>query len=122
MGLFDKIKKYLAFSSETASETRLYCQSCGNDLTNQGGDVSGSGKIYCHGYREDGGRCVTDALFKGVESGSMFFNFYEAAKLSRAIKRGKLSNFGPLEEKVNRRLVPTKIIAEMESGSLGDLK
>ncbi len=95
MGLLDSIRRY--FSRE---QQDVYCQSCGNELTEKGGDVTGSGKIYCHGYNGVPFACGIKAMFSGQETEMMVMNFHEPAEVQRAIRKKELTKFGLLEQVV----------------------
>ena len=79
----------------------IYCQNCGNDITKQGADVSGSGRTYCHGYKEggQGAPCTTVATFQGIEAGFAIAQYYTPRKVQNAIERKEITHFGPLEKK-----------------------
>lgn len=95
MGLCDFIRKY--FPQEKCD---VYCQKCGNQLTDFGGDVTDSGRIYCHGYEGVQTSCAIRALFNGQETGIAITNFYGPAKVQRAIRKRELTQFGRLEKSV----------------------
>lgn len=104
MGLIDSIKRY--FSRE---QQEVYCQSCGNELTERGGDVTSSRKIYCHGDNGIHSACGVSAAFSGQETEMLSMNFYEPAEVQRAIMKNELTQFGPLEQTVEdtSRATPT---------------
>ncbi len=90
--LIEKIKKYISPEIQ-----EVYCQNCGNELTNSGADVSSDGKVYCHGY--DIPNC---AIMNTFRSGNMTFaEYYErSADVQKLIRKGKLTHHGKLEEKL----------------------
>ena len=84
----------------------IYCQNCGRELTNEGGDVTSTGRIYCHGYKEDReSRCMDHEMmlmFKGKVRPQPFTTDYLSAKeIQESINRGNLKEYGPLENKTN---------------------
>ena len=94
MGLRDVLQYFSRKSQE------VYCQNCGEDITTRGGFITDSQKIYC--YEREGIRnsCCINALMRGEEKGQMIANFYESQEVQRAIRRGVLIKFSPLEERV----------------------
>ena len=102
MGLVDSVKKYF-----TREQQGVYCQNCGNELTEKGGDVTNSGRIYCHGRAGVETSCLIPAMFNGKEQGIVFGNFYEPAQVQKAIRRGELIQFNPLEKAVEDALKTT---------------
>jgi len=83
----------------------VYCQSCANEITDVGGDVSSTGRIYCHGYKGDSDtRCLDAEMFIQMQDGGVaapvFFESRSARQVQRDIKRGRLVEYGKLEEPV----------------------
>jgi len=96
MGILERIGKY--FSRESQD---VYCQDCGDNLTNRGGDISGSGRIYCHGIVSPK-QCVFSAVFNGKEGQKgMAFNYASPKQIQRAIRKGELIQFGKLETAIS---------------------
>jgi len=103
MGLIDTIKKH--FGYPVTEPISVYCQSCGNDITANGGDVSNSGNIYCNGYKEDGdSRCLDRELLLFSEGKiklkAISIEYNTPEKVQKAIKKRKLLHYGLLEEKI----------------------
>ncbi len=88
--------KYIGLGRE---RYRAYCQTCGKDITNEGGDV-GQGRIYCHGYKNDGLKCLEQDLIRLLKEneGEVFiFNYHNPRQVQKAIKKGRIMKFGQLE-------------------------
>lgn len=67
------IKKFLAMNRQ-----KVYCQACGDDLTNLGGLITENKKIYCG----DVSWCLEKGLIEGTDVfGADFFNSYETQRL-----------------------------------------
>jgi len=84
----------------------VYCQTCGSDITYDGGDVSSTGRIYCYGYKPGtDDRCLdTDILVELQRKGVMMITYYDhesPENVQKAIKTGSLKEFGPLESLPN---------------------
>ena len=82
---------------------KAFCQSCGNDLTDEGGDVSSSKRIYCHGYKDDGeSRCLDfemSMMAQGmIPMGVASFNYHDAKTVQKDIRKKRLDHYGPLEK------------------------
>ena len=80
----------------------VYCQNCGKELTHEGGDVTSTGRVYCHGYKEDGeSRCVDHEMmlmFKRKAPPQPFTaNRYSPEKVQKLIEEGELIEYGRLE-------------------------
>lgn len=99
MGILTRIRQYISvFEQED-----IYCQNCGDDITEKGGDVTKSGNIYCTKYKGDNSRdCFVHAVFNGKESGFNLGTFYNADKVQRAIQDERVTSFDPLEMRVER--------------------
>lgn len=102
MSLIDNVKQHLGIKIKESVD--LYCQNCGKNITTVGGDVSSSGRIYCHGYKSDGeSRCLDKEMrlmFGGeIPPTMMTFNYYSAGEVQKAIRKQELTQFGPLEQK-----------------------
>ena len=85
---------------------KIYCQNCGFELTNKGGDVSAFGGIYCDNKIE----CVVARMKdspKSIDSneinvGSHFkYLFLDPTRLQKLISKGKITKYGPLEKAVS---------------------
>ena len=90
---------------EAEEPNEVYCQSCGRDITSEGGAVSNTGRIYCHGYNgQDDDRCLDSEFFiqmsKGWVGGAVLFDYRESAKVQKEIRKGRLKEFGKLEKAV----------------------
>ena len=55
---------------ELENLSEVYCQSCGQDITFKGGDVSDTGRIYCHGFKPDNSRCLDAEFFVQMNQGT----------------------------------------------------
>ena len=97
-------KQRLESKTESVSEIlEVFCQACNKPLTNLGGDVSSSKRIYCHGYKEDGeSRCLDYEMImmmKGkIPSEIIIFNYHNAKEVQKDIKKSKLTQYKPLKE------------------------
>ena len=70
MEIFGELLEDLIGDSDDAGlevPLNVYCQSCGKDITFEGGDVSSSKKIYCHGDKENVSRCANVDISRGIE-------------------------------------------------------
>ena len=88
--------KYIRFDKQRYN---VYCQTCGRDITNEGGDV-GQERIYCHGYKNDGSRCFERDLIKlfgGTDGECVIFNYHNSRQVQKAIKKRRIVKFGELE-------------------------
>ncbi len=81
----------------------VYCQYCDKDLTQIGGDVTGSGRIYCHGFDGLQDACGMKAMIKGIEGKTIILNHYDPTRVQEAIRKGELRQFSPLERSVLER-------------------
>ncbi len=81
---------------------KVYCQYCGTDLTDIGGDISDKGKIYCPEPR-DGFPilCLELSVFNDPSQGMLIGNYFGPKEVQREIKKGKLVHF-TLEESVKK--------------------
>lgn len=86
-----------------------YCQLCGDNLTETGGMVTSTRKIYCNRStieRQD--PCFTFARLHEAtadsqgRAGMLFGDYYTPAQVQRAIAFGELKYFGELERKVQK--------------------
>ena len=102
----DLIRKYAL--REQREQQATYCQNCGNELTERGGDIASSGKIYCHGDNGIETACVVKALFNGLETGTVV-NFYNPPEVQKAIRKRELTQFSPLERAVEDSQSPALI-------------
>lgn len=99
------LKKLLDKLTKKPRETgihEVYCQACGKSLTNLGGDISSSGRIYCHGYKEDGeSRCLDQEMIMMMQGKIpmqiTIFNYLDVKGVQREIKKGRLDKYSPLE-------------------------
>ena len=89
----------------TARKTQeaYYCQACGNSLAGQGGDVSSSGRIYCHGYKQgtEDRCCDADLFIQLQREGTMgitSINYRNKHQVQSDIKRGKLREYNPPQD------------------------
>jgi len=89
----------------------VYCQNCGKDLTNVGGDVSidvidgkTKGIIFCHGYTKGSKiRCMERYVLDPYNSIEILFaNYMVPTRIQKEIKRGRLNTFGHLEKSVSK--------------------
>ena len=83
----------------------FYCQNCGRELTKEGGDVTTTGRIYCHGYKKDGeSRCMDHEMilmFKGkIKPQKFTTNYTPSNEVQKLIDKGELKEFGQLEDSV----------------------
>ncbi len=84
---------------------KVHCQNegCGRDITDGGGDISSSGRIFCHGYKDDRqSRCLDYEIIlmtRGEIPETLFYNYHNRRKVQRAIRKGELTKFGSLEQK-----------------------
>jgi len=95
-------RKRLEGDVEKVDIFEVFCQACSLPLTNKGGDISSSGKIYCHGYKNDGeSRCLdhemTMMMQGKIPSEVIIFNYYNPKKVQKEIKKGRLKEYAPLE-------------------------
>ncbi|MEK6842844.1 MAG: hypothetical protein AABX84_03430 [Nanoarchaeota archaeon] len=82
--------------------SEVYCQNCGNELTNNGGDVASNGAIYCHGYKRSNPiRCIEEAMFRKNILTPLIGNYLNAQEVQVEIERKELTNFSPLEKVVS---------------------
>ena len=69
---------------------KVYCQSCGEDLTNREGLVGNNSKVYCFGdcfYQDLNANLPTILDFKRMNSDG----------IQQEIRMGRLTHFSPLE-------------------------
>lgn len=87
------------WSERLGDKVEIYCQCCGVELTDKGGDISASGGIYC----DDKIECVVarGSLSLMATKKSIGYSFVSPRKLQRLVEKGKLTNFGPLEKAVS---------------------
>ena len=100
MGLLDLFRK-----KDDEVYEQVYCQNCYKDITFEGGDVSNSGRIYCHGYKADGeSRCLDEEMrlvMKGaIKTGVVKCTYLSAGQVQLAIKKKQLINCGKLEKEI----------------------
>jgi len=94
MGILDLFKR---------KQEEIYCQACGTQITDDGGDVSSNGNVYCHGYKEDReSRCFEKEIFEDMVTGripvgAVIVNYYSPRQIQKAIRKKGLVRFGPLE-------------------------
>ncbi len=86
MGLFSLFKR---------KSEQVYCQSCGREITDEGGSVA-KGRIYCPGYKELESFC----LEKGSPGSSG--NYFPPQEVQKLIRKGKLKEFGRLERETKQ--------------------
>ncbi|MFC1800931.1 hypothetical protein ACFLZB_00490 [Nanoarchaeota archaeon] len=95
--MFESITKRFSRKPED-----VYCQHCGQDLTAAGGNVATNGKIYCFGYKEGSKMsCLEKDLIISTDTKRITSDFYDPKMVQQAIKAKELTQFGPLEEKVD---------------------
>jgi len=99
-GFLDALK-----GSRPLEPAQVYCQNCNGDLTAAGGDVSSTGRIYCHGYKADGdSRCLDhemQLMLQGEMPPTPFAaNYCNTQEVQQAIRRRELTEFGPLEQEL----------------------
>lgn len=104
---WDNLIKYFKKNQELV---QVYCQSCGSEITQQGGDVSNTGRIYCHGFNQSWSydRCLDDEFeiqlrkkrISIEDIKPVVFNFRNAKEVQRDIRAGKLREFESLENSV----------------------
>jgi len=68
--------------------TRVYCQSCGEEIE-EGGYVTSNGEIYCISDMKD--------CFLASIKGNLKINYETQKEVEEDIKNGKLIHFGKLE-------------------------
>ena len=86
------------WSEKLGNEVEIYCQSCGIELTEKGGDISASGRVYCNDKIECAVARTHDSL--SLTAGpSIIYYFVSPNKLQRLVNQGKVTKFGPLERK-----------------------
>jgi len=69
---------------------KAYCQTCGRDLTHEGGIVSSDGKIYCITGKRS---CFKSAFTEGNSP----LDYKTPKEVQEDIKKEKLTHFGKLE-------------------------
>jgi len=85
---------------------RVYCQSCDIELTDEGGDITNTRRIYCHGYQDDTSSCMEKGEFFGHGNQGVLVdivliaNYANPQEVQKAIRRKKLKEFGRLERDV----------------------
>ena len=87
----------------------VYCQLCGDDLTQTGGMVTSERNIYCNapspetsiacfmmaGLSEPFSTSIGDGIKMSIG------NYYTPAQVQRAIAKGEIKQFGDLEKKLS---------------------
>ncbi len=77
---------------EEKGDMKVYCQKCNAELTEQGGDITNTGDIYCN-LTEPKRRCVPASRYKEIR-------FYSKDRLKAAISEGVLRHYSTLDDKV----------------------
>ncbi len=82
-----------------------YCQSCGRDITNEGGIISVASKsVYCYG--NNGKNCLDTEIIrmmKGeIRKMALGFHYLNPKQVQERIAQEKLTNFGSLEIKLEQ--------------------
>ena len=79
---------------------KVYCQNvnCGRELTSEGGDISSSGRIYCHRYKEDlDSKCFDYELMlmvlEKIHPGVFTYRYRNARQTQKAIRKDQLTKF-----------------------------
>lgn len=92
---------------ERAPNVRVYCQSCGGELTGVGGVVSSSGSLYCsdnffnmNGAQPCYEKEVLDMMNGRAPKRALGFHYFEPGTIQEKVRDKVLVNFGPLEMKV----------------------
>lgn len=86
----------------TETIQKAYCQNpkCGKDLTETGGKVSSSGRIYCYQY-SDGPMCIDTEMTLMVQgvipTDVTFFNYRSPQEIRKLIEGGELTHFSLME-------------------------
>ena len=80
----------------------VYCQICGEDLTNTGGMINNSGAILCQSTMGPLLNCIQKYSFQS-EEGFFFGNYYSSKKVQKQIRKGRLVNYGPLEKSASEQ-------------------
>ena len=79
---------------------KVYCQTCGEDLTKQGGYISNEGGIYCQGGFLRNFDCGGIAMTKSNHN--LSFDYADSKEVQRWIEEGKLIHFSQLEKTVSK--------------------
>lgn len=79
---------------------KVYCQTCGEDLTKQGGYISNEGGIYCQGRFLRNFDCGGIAMTKSNHN--LSFDYADSKEIQHLIEEGKLINFSHLEKTVSK--------------------
>lgn len=80
---------------------RVYCQNCGTDLTDKGGDIANNGKIYCNGYIGGFIRHIDIDLLVHPEEETIIADYKNPKQVQREIREGTLTHFEKLEKTVS---------------------
>jgi len=66
----------------------VYCQNCGANLTEIGGNVANNGRIYCHGYGGDMIlRCVEAALINDPQLKFIIADYHNPIRVQKDIRK-----------------------------------
>jgi hypothetical protein len=79
----------------------VYCQDCGKDLTNIGGDIANNKKIYCNTSNRYPFRCIDNYLLKNPDEGILIANYSKPEEIQKAIRKRKLVHYNKLEKSVS---------------------
>lgn len=91
------------FGRKKEEKQEVYCQACGKELTDEGGDVTNTKKIYCNGYKPGTlMRCIERDMIENPAPGVVVIGNYQTPKqVQKSISKGKLTEFGSLEIKAS---------------------
>lgn len=87
----------------------VYCQSCGKDITSEGGIIStASRSVYC--YTNGNGKPCLDKEIRSMIKGeipkmALGFHYLSADGMQEKIMQKKLTKFGPLERKLDDKKI-----------------
>ena len=98
--MFERLLDRLGISKKVQE---AYCQVCGHNVTGQGGDVSGSGRIYCHGYKQGADdRCCDAELFiqlkRTGDSRMTCINYRNKRQVQSDIRKRRLKEYEPPQD------------------------
>lgn len=88
--------------TEKLTRYQVYCQSCGSDITEKGGEVAiSSGKVYCAPDKGMRYGCIIQAAHDRREH-STTADYFDNSQLQEGIAKGKLLHYGTLENALHR--------------------
>ncbi|MEK6827706.1 MAG: hypothetical protein AABX99_04450 [Nanoarchaeota archaeon] len=76
---------------------KVYCQTCGTDLTDEGAYVSSEGRIFCYDLLRPRLTCGDVAAKHSLIT--IRFSYKLPEDIQKEIADGKITNFGCLEKK-----------------------